>query len=150
MALLGRGGDFVLSLLTFHPEEHKSTKHRRAPLRNSVSSCSTLEILNHGVTMTLKKHSVPPCHNCHRGSKFLLYKHKILIEELCGKKKSLNNPQLRIIQHDLLLAVVLKLYSSHRVVQGTFHLQHLTETEFLVLYSLSCLQVTRITCNEIR
>ena len=53
----------------------------------------------------------------------------------------LYNPQLRIIQHDLLLSVVLENHRSDRVVRSTFHSRYFSKTKFLMLNALSGLKI---------
>jgi hypothetical protein len=50
---------------------------------------------------------------------------------------SLHYSQLRIIQHNLLFAIQLKVNSCYRVMCCTFHFHHLAKTKFLMLYFLS-------------
>src|SRR4051812_49075722 len=62
----------------------------------------------------------------------------------------LHNSQLRIIQHDLLLAILLKLYCSYGVMRTTFYLYYFAKAKLLMLYSLPRLQTAGITWRKVR
>jgi hypothetical protein len=51
----------------------------------------------------------------------------------------LYNPQLSIVQHDLLLSIQIKIYSSYGIVCCSFHLHYFAKTKFLVLYFIASL-----------
>ena len=61
-----------------------------------------------------------------------------------------DDAQLGIIQHDLLLAVVLKFNGSDRIMCGAFETGYFTEAEFLVLDFVSDLQLRSIARDKIR
>jgi len=49
----------------------------------------------------------------------------------------LHDPQLRIVEHDLLLSVVLKLNGCNGIVCRAFHADNFSESELLMFYFLS-------------
>ena len=49
-------------------------------------------------------------------------------------------PQLRIIQHDLLFTILIKLHRCNGIMGCSLHLHYFAKTEFLVLYLLPHLQ----------
>src|SRR5690606_31084190 len=53
-------------------------------------------------------------------------------------------PQFGIVQHDLLFAIMLKLYGGNGIMRRSFHLQHFAKTKFLMLHLLTRLQIAGI------
>src|SRR5580698_7624423 len=61
-----------------------------------------------------------------------------------------DDPELGIIQHDLLLAIILKFNRSDRVVFRTFHTDDFAEAELLMFDFLTHLKSRSVTGHEIR
>ena len=49
----------------------------------------------------------------------------------------IDNPQLCIIQHDLLFAILFKLHSSNGIMCRSFHFDHFAKAKLLVFYFLT-------------
>jgi hypothetical protein len=77
-----------------------------------------------------------------------------LLHFFCQEKKwkeilSIYDHQFRIIQHNFLLAILIKLYCSNRIVNRTFQFYHCSKSKLLVLHSHIFFQLCNITGNKI-